>query len=336
MANIIKITDKQLSKLIKEGVNYYLNGGKNFDFKYSSTLVVEEFNNIVFGRKTLTESSINRIIHWLENCECAFITAWRGMLKASTTKKSNIDDEGGGTWHGSAIEYNKQHRSRLKDKKPDIGYEDGEYPFGHNYSVEENKERNRILKAKLLSKNYGVIDIKGVYPEGMEGESSEESFLVFNVNNDKNFYQNLFNLSEAFNQDSFYYKPLGEEYGFLVGTNESGSVPYGDKGKPSKFMLDVCSNYMSRFKNKPFAFASDDVKRYNSREEAMNDTSIDDYEQRIWPNEDNKTFKDRKTERKKTYEGTLIDIGPKEICLIEDYSPNGKRGISETAKLDIL
>jgi len=334
MRDTIKLTRKQFENVIEEAISYSRAGGQQFNPSTCSTLMIEQVNDIIIEKKPLREATMNRIKKWLENTECAFISAWRERLDDATNFTSTLENGNGGyTWNGSAIEYNKQFRPRLKDKRTDKGYnhKEGKYPNLHVFSKEENMERNRILKAKLLTKGCGVIDIKGVYPEGMKGENCEESFLVFNIKNNQNFYNEIFALSELFNQDSFYYKPLDSVYGCLIGTNNNGFPGYGQQGPRSKFVEDVCSNYMSRFQNKPFSFVQDDAVKYNSREEAMNDKSVDDYRQKVWPNDGNKTFADRKAERSKSYVGQIQETKNNRIRTIEDYQFKTRMVIAEYA-----
>ena len=46
---------------------------------------VENFNKIIApttqSKTRLTESSINRMLYWLKNCDCAFSTSFRSTLK---------------------------------------------------------------------------------------------------------------------------------------------------------------------------------------------------------------------------------------------------------------
>lgn len=108
---------------------------------------VDNFNNIAIYNNELNEKSLNRMMLWLNKCDCAFITAFRYKL---------IDIENPDkTYYGP--------NDNWKDKKI----------FTH----EENREKNKLLKAELLNLKYGVTTVKGVYSEGMNNESSEESFF---------------------------------------------------------------------------------------------------------------------------------------------------------------
>ena len=108
---------------------------------------VDNFNNIAIYNNELNEKSLNRMMLWLNKCDCAFITAFRYKL----IDIANPDK----TYYGP--------NDNWADKKI----------FTH----EENREKNKLLKAELLNLKYGVTTVKGVYPEGMNNESSEESFF---------------------------------------------------------------------------------------------------------------------------------------------------------------
>ena len=82
----------------------------------------------------------------------------------------------------------------------------GDWKEGKKFTHEENRQKNKLMAAELIQLGYGVTKIKGVYPEGMTDESSEESYLVVNRNNDENFLDNILRISEYYNQDSVYYK----------------------------------------------------------------------------------------------------------------------------------
>ena len=94
------------------------------------------------------------------------------------------------------------------------------------YKRKENNERNRTLQKKLRALSYGVIRVKGCYAEIGRPLEKENSFLVFDLEDTKDFMQNIYDLSEYNEQDCFLYKPVDEEVAYLVGTNDH----YG-KGK---------------------------------------------------------------------------------------------------------
>lgn len=84
----------------------------------------------------------------------------------------------------------------------------------------QNDANNRILQETLRSMGYGVIKLQGFYAEVGRDVSKENSFLVFDQNDDPNFYDNLRMLSEKFNQDCFLFKSVDKDVAYLIGTND--------------------------------------------------------------------------------------------------------------------
>ena len=194
-----------------------------------NTLIKKCVNESLSDITLLNESSFNRILYWIRNYEIALITAFRG-------KKENI-----------------LHDELTKKDNKEIG----DY-----YSKTENRARNRELSASLLRMGYGVTKIYGVYIENFGSPNSriadEDSFLVVNTNNDSNFYDNMFKLSEYYNQDCFCYKPKGEDVAYNIGTNGSDYPGYMQKDRNGKFVHGVKNEFMSRLKNRGFAFTDND------------------------------------------------------------------------------
>lgn len=203
---------------------------------------VTNFNNILNSKnKNLNESNINRMLHWLKGCDCAFITAFRKEFKD------------------------------IRDKDATYFGPNGDWEEGKKFSHEKNRQKNKLMVAELLQLGYGVTKVQGVYPETpktddapiTDNEDIEESYLVVNRRNDENFLKNLQRIAEFYNQDSIYYKEAGAEEGHLIGTNGCGWPEYHEKGSGSKLHLDTGSNYMSRLGNKAFSFASADSEETN-------------------------------------------------------------------------
>lgn len=94
------------------------------------------------------------------------------------------------------------------------------------YNRKENDGRNSTLQKKLRALGYGVIRVKGCYAEIGRPLEKENSFLVFDLDDSEDFMQNIYDLSEYYEQDCFLYKPVNEEVAYLIGTNDD----YG-KGK---------------------------------------------------------------------------------------------------------
>lgn len=265
MKKTIRLNKKEFNNIISESVEKILNA-KNYD--------VYNFNNVINGN-ILNESSINRMLQWLKDCDCAFISAFRNELK-------DIRDMNA-TYLG-----------------PD---EKEQWQVGKQFTHEENRQKNKLMVAELLQLGYGIIKLKGVYPEGMTDETSEESYLVVNRNDDEDFLSNLLRISEYYNQDLIYYKEKGKTKGNLIGTNNCGWPEYHKKGDDSELKIGTASNYMSRMGNKAFAFVGKDAEKTKNRKEAMDSIeksrgTDDEWKQRYWQDNDGTSFRDRKELRK--------------------------------------
>lgn len=174
----------------------------------------------------MNESSLKRIKQWINSKDIAGITAFRGKMEYPTD-------------------------NTLMDKE-----------VGETYSRQENIRRNRELKSALLKLGYGVTKVAGSYVEDAknnpDNEQQEESYIVVNLNDDPDFYNNLFRLSEYYNQDSFLYKSEGEDEAYLVGTNKGDFPGYNEKSSVGKFNEKVNATFMSRIGSSGFAFTNDD------------------------------------------------------------------------------
>ena len=239
---------------------------------------------------------------WLNKCDCVFITAFRYKL----IDIANPDK----TYYGP--------NDNWTDKKI----------FTH----EENREKNKLLKAELLNLKYGVTTVKGVYPEGMNNESSEESFFVVNRFNDPNFLNNLLSLAEYFNQDSIYYKPKDKTYGYLIGTNGATYPGYHKKGDESKLKPDSASNFMSRIGNKAFSFIPNNALKVNNRKEGIENT---DAPQRYWTDYEGTSFKDRKRSRVQEATDFWKSICVRRMEVLEEMEPRGRWAMGDYINMNL-
>ena len=263
---------------------------------------VDNFNNIAIYNNELNEKSLNRMMLWLNKCDCAFITAFRYKL----IDIANPDK----TYYGP--------NDNWTDKKI----------FTH----EENREKNKLLKAELLNLKYGVTTVKRVYPEGMNNESSEESFFVVNRFNDPNFLNNLLSLAEYFNQDSIYYKPKDKTYGYLIGTNGATYPGYHKKGDESKLKPGSASNFMSRIGNKAFSFISNNALKVNNRKEGIENT---DAPQRYWTDYEGTSFKDRKRSRVQEATDFWKSICVRRMEVLEEMEPRGRWAMGDYINMNL-
>ena len=263
---------------------------------------VDNFNNIAIYNNELNEKSLNRMMLWLNKCDCAFITAFRYKL----IDIANPDK----TYYGP--------NDNWTDKKI----------FTH----EENREKNKLLKAELLNLKYGVTTVKRVYPEGMNNESSEESFFVVNRFNDPNFLNNLLSLAEYFNQDSIYYKPKDKTYGYLIGTNGATYPGYHKKGDESKLKPGSASNFMLRIGNKAFSFIPNNALKVNNRKEGIENT---DAPQRYWTDYEGTSFKDRKKSRVQEVTDFWKSICVRRMEVLEEMEPRGRWAMGDYINMNL-
>lgn len=263
---------------------------------------VDNFNNIAIYNNELNEKSLNRMMLWLNKCDCAFITAFRYKL----IDIANPDK----TYYGP--------NDNWTDKKI----------FTH----EENREKNKLLKAELLNLKYGVTTVKRVYPEGMNNESSVESFFVVNRFNDPNFLNNLLSLAEYFNQDSIYYKPKDKTYGYLIGTNGATYPGYYKKGDESKLKPCSASNFMSRIGNKAFSFIPNNAIKVNNIKEGIENT---DAPQRYWTDYEGTSFKDRKKSRVQEATDFWKSICVRRMEVLEEMEPRGRWAMGDYINMNL-
>ncbi len=170
-------------------------------------------------RKFLSESSLSRVQHHMEEHETAVLTAFRGDI---------MDD------------------SKCTDAAV-VAAED-----------DTNAIRNRDLKATLLSLKYGVTKAKGSYIENFETpeafELVETSLFVVNLGNRPNFEASITQLGEKYCQDSVLIIPRGGQGAYLVGTNNSKFPGYGNKVEVGERDFGRESEFMTKIRNRPFTF----------------------------------------------------------------------------------
>lgn len=130
---------------------------------------------------------------------------------------------------------------------------------GDVYTKKENRDRNAILKSKLLRGGYSVTPIKGVYIENYgsleEIEMNEESFLIIDIRDMGNLRYDLIELGKMFEQDSVTYSRSNGEY-YLIGTNKcKHSYPgHGIAKKLGKTIYGKKGEFHSKVSGRPFVF----------------------------------------------------------------------------------
>jgi hypothetical protein len=131
--------------------------------------------------------------------------------------------------------------------------------FRNEYSKNQNYKRNRELKAKLLSMDYGVTKVDGSYIENFETpqaiEVSEQSFFVSNRTDAPGFLDSMKSLGEMYEQDSVLIIPQGASDAYLLGTREGNDFPpFGEKMSVGSLKMGRDAEFMSKVKGRPFVF----------------------------------------------------------------------------------
>lgn len=131
---------------------------------------------------------------------------------------------------------------------------------GERYTKNENLKRNASLLAKLLSKQYNVIAVKGSYIENFGSptarEVNENTFLVIDVDDRGRLLDDLKSLGQEFEQDSVLFIPKGGMSATLHGT---GSCPNSYPGMNKKItyntrFLGKDGEFFTRINGRPFSY----------------------------------------------------------------------------------
>lgn len=126
------------------------------------------------------------------------------------------------------------------------------------YTLAENKNRNRQLYAILETLGYGVTEVDGAYIENFGTENAvevtEDVYFVVDLKDRGTLEKDLRRLGEQFDQDSIMFIPKGQ-MGMLIGTNHCTNFPgYGNKIPFSSRSFGKPGEFMTKVKNRPFIF----------------------------------------------------------------------------------
>lgn len=141
---------------------------------------------------------------------------------------------------------------------------------GGKYTSSENRKRTKLLRAKLLSHKFGVTAVDGTYIEHkgtpFAKHLDEDSFFVVNLKNDPNFKDKLIELEKEFCQDSVILHAKDDEEFYEYGTNHGTRVGL-DKtlSAGKKFVAGIEKEFMSKIRNRPFAFTNEIKLQINSK-----------------------------------------------------------------------
>ena len=131
--------------------------------------------------------------------------------------------------------------------------------FRNEYPKKINYERNRKLKAHLLSLGYGVTKVRGSYIENFETpeavEVAEQSLFVSNRSDDPAFFESIKSMGEQYEQDSVLIIPVGGKDAYLIGTSEGNDYPpYGETISVGNLKMGHSDEFMSKISGRPFIF----------------------------------------------------------------------------------
>ena len=184
-------------------------------------------------------SSITRVLKHMDDFDIACLTANRSSFCNAT-----------------------EHT--LDDRPQEIILSDIDKPVSEKtpyaYTDEENKLRNRNLSAALLQLKYGITRVSGNYIENFGEDNAvevgESTFFVVNLHDDPDFFSNIFNLSERYNQDCFLYKAKGQKEAYLIGTNAALFPGYGQKVLAGNLHVNIKNEFITRIKKNSFSFTT--------------------------------------------------------------------------------
>jgi hypothetical protein len=131
--------------------------------------------------------------------------------------------------------------------------------FRNEYSRKQNYERNRELKAQLLSMGYGVTKVDGSYIENFETpqaiEVSEQSFFVSNRADDSAFFDSMESFGQQYEQDSVLIIPMSGKGAYLIGTREGNDFPpFGERITVGDLKMGREDEFMSKVGGRPIVF----------------------------------------------------------------------------------
>lgn len=116
-------------------------------------------------------------------------------------------------------------------------------PDGSKRSEEENIAASNALENELTSRGLSYFKLDGCFRETMEEEASHEiSLFVYDdgAHRAKEFFKNIYELSESYLQDSFLYKSAGmTRFAFFISTNEDSRTQDGDIKPAGKLYLNL-------------------------------------------------------------------------------------------------
>ena len=176
----------------------------------------------------ITAAGMNRILFWLNNCDCATISAERNYIS------SKIQELG-------SYEFGELPRA-IKDQ--------------YKVPASVNKANTKLMERKIAAMSYGYIKIKGMYIDLVTKKpQAEESFFVFDKGLQGNLKQNMLKLANQFHQDSITFAKAGGNFSLYETT------PFSDL--PNQPLHGPSGKVLAHFHGVHFeSYLKDDVEPY--------------------------------------------------------------------------
>jgi hypothetical protein len=187
----------------------------------------------------ITESSVSRTKFYLQNYECATISAFRPGANIGRKDEEEL------TNRKDVLKRNKQHSAELGKKLTKLGYThflvDGAW-------AKENKDKTPILNSR-----------------GEQVFGREITYFVVNNNGDtrEQFRNNLKKLGSEFDQDSVMFYPKGSSMAFWSGTTKRESdLKFGQNRllKNGRWEPQMYRTTLRGRKNTGYSYDSTDIK----------------------------------------------------------------------------
>ena len=197
----------------------------------------EEALNIIEG--IITESSVSRTKFYLQNYECATISAFRPGANIGRKGEEEL------TNRKDVLKRNKKHSAELGKKLTDLGYTH----FLVDGAWVKTDEKDRPIINKRGEKSIG----------------SEITYFVVNNNGDtrEQFRNNLKKLGNDFDQDSVMFYPKGSDMAFWSGTTKrKNDLKFGQNQllKNGKWEPQMFRTTLRGRKNTGYSYESSDIK----------------------------------------------------------------------------
>jgi len=140
--------------------------------------------------------------------------------------------------------------------------------FRAEYTLSENKSRNKILEASIRNAGFGFVKVKGNYEEessdGSKVRVTEDSFLVIGEQGKESTLKSfLKKAGEKWEQDSVFY--TDGKQGFLIGTRDTNWLKKNATVNVGAWTPKKIGSIFSSWKRKDFTFAMAEGDNWFSR-----------------------------------------------------------------------